>query len=129
MPTVLIVDDEKNIRATLARGLRLEGYRTEEAGDGVEALALLGDGHSGVDLVLTDLALPNMDGLALARELRQARPKVPVLFMTGYTSDESVRRTAALRGHPLIEKPFTADLLVSRVREALDAAAPGDPAD
>ena len=48
--------------------------------------------------------------------------------MTGYTSDESVRRTATLRGHPLIEQPFTADLLVSRVREALDAPAPGGPA-
>jgi PAS domain S-box-containing protein len=127
--TVMIVEDKPEVRRMAVRALQEGGFAVVEAGDGVEALALLGDGHSGVDLVLTDLALPNMDGLALARELRQARPKVPVLFMTGYTSDESVRRTAALRGHPLIEKPFTADLLVSRVREALDAAAPGDPAD
>jgi hypothetical protein len=124
----MIVEDKAEVRRMAARSLQEGGFAVVEAGDGVEALALLADGHSNVDLVLTDLALPNMDGLVLARELRQARPNVPVLFMTGYTSDESVRRTAALRGHPLIEKPFTADLLVTRVREALDAAAPGHPA-
>jgi two-component system, cell cycle sensor histidine kinase and response regulator CckA len=125
---VMIVEDKPEVRQMAMRALREGGFAVMEAGDGVEALALLADGHPAVNLVLTDLALPNMDGLVLARELRRLRPGVPVLFMTGYTSDESVRRTATLRGHPLIEKPFTADLLVSRVREALDAPAPGGPA-
>jgi two-component system cell cycle sensor histidine kinase/response regulator CckA len=125
---VMIVEDKPEVRQMATRALREGGFAVMEAGDGVEALALLADGHPAVNLVLTDLALPNMDGLVLARELSRLRPGIPVLFMTGYTSDESVRRTATLRGHPLIEKPFTADLLVSRVREALDAPAPGGPA-
>jgi two-component system, cell cycle sensor histidine kinase and response regulator CckA len=125
--SVMVVEDKPEVRQMATRALQEGGFAVVEAGDGVEALALLADGHPDVNLVLTDLALPNMDGLVLAGELRRLRPSIPVLFMTGYTSDESVRRTATLRGHPLIEKPFTADLLVSRVREALGAAAPGGP--
>jgi len=125
---VMVVEDQPEVRQVATRTLREHGFAVVEAGDGIQALALLADGHPDVHLVLTDLALPNMDGLVLAQELRRLRPAVPVLFMTGYTSDESVRRTATLRGHPLIEKPFTADLLVRRVREALDAPAPGGPA-
>jgi two-component system, cell cycle sensor histidine kinase and response regulator CckA len=125
---VLVVEDKPEVRRMATRALREGGFAVVEAGDGVQALDLLADGHADVSLVVTDLALPNMDGLVLAGELRRLRPSMPVLFMTGYTSDESVRRTATLRGHPLIEKPFTADLLVSRVREALDAPAPGGPA-
>ena len=125
---VMIVEDKPEVRQMATRALREGGFAVVEAGDGVQALDLLADGHADVNLVVTDLALPNMDGLVLAGELRRLRPSIPVLFMTGYTSDESVRRTATLRGHPLIEKPFTADLLVSRVREALDAPAPGPAA-
>jgi CheY-like chemotaxis protein len=125
---VMVVEDKPEVRQMATRALREGGFAVVEAGDGVEALDLLADGHPDVSLVVTDLALPNMDGLVLARELRRLRPSIPVLIMTGYTSDESVRRTATLRGHPLIEKPFTADMLVSRVREALDAPAPGPPA-
>jgi two-component system, cell cycle sensor histidine kinase and response regulator CckA len=125
---VMIVEDKPEVRQMATRALREGGFAVIEAGDGVQALDLLADGHPDVNIVVTDLALPNMDGLVLAGELRRLRPSIPVLFMTGYTSDESVRRTATLRGHPLIEKPFTADLLVGRVREALDAPAPGPAA-
>ena len=119
---VMVVEDKPEVRQVATRALEAGGFAVVEAGDGVEALALMTDGHANVQLVLTDLALPNKDGLALARDLGRLRPDLPVLFMTGYTSDESARRTALLRGHPLIEKPFTADLLVRRVRAALDAS-------
>ena len=119
---VMVVEDKPEVRQVATRALDAGGFAVVEAGDGVEALALITDGHADVQLVLTDLALPNKDGLALARDLGGIRPDLPVLFMTGYTSDESARRTALLRGHPLIEKPFTADLLVRRVRAALDAS-------
>ena len=119
---VMVVEDKPEVRQVATRALEAGGFAVVEAGDGVEALALMTDGYANVQLVLTDLALPNKDGLALARDLGQMRPDLPVLFMTGYTSDESARRTALLRGHPLIEKPFTADLLVRRVRAALDAS-------
>jgi two-component system, cell cycle sensor histidine kinase and response regulator CckA len=74
--------------------------------------------------VITDLALPRLDGLGLARELATVMPGVPILFMTGHTSSDSMRRSTLVRGHPLLEKPFTADELGRRVRSALDARTP-----
>jgi two-component system, cell cycle sensor histidine kinase and response regulator CckA len=103
--------------------LREAGFATLEAADGLEALALLDGKPSVPALALIDVALPNMDGPTLARELERARPGMPVLFMTGYTSDEAMRDSAVGQGHPLIEKPFTADALVRRVRQSLDAGA------
>lgn len=63
--------------------IRVAGFDRIEAGDGVQALDLLADGHPDVNIVVTDLAFPNMDGLVLAGELRRLRPSIPVLFMTG----------------------------------------------
>ncbi len=119
---VMVVEDKTEVRQMTVRALQAGGFAVVEAADGLDALALLANGHRGVHLVLTDLVLPNKDGLALARELEQLRPDLPVLFMAGDTSDESARRAATRRGLPLIEKPFTADLLVRRVRDALDAS-------
>ena len=121
--TVLVVEDKLEVRQMAVRVLRNAGFAMAEAGDGLEALALLDGDHLAVRLALIDLALPNMDGLALARELARARPHLPLLFMTGYTSDEALRNSALGGEHSLIEKPFTSDLLVRRVRQAVDAAA------
>jgi PAS domain S-box-containing protein len=118
--TVLVVEDQPEVRQMAVRVLREAGFATIEAADGVEALGLLDGNHRAVQLALVDLALPNMDGLSFAQALQGIRPAMPVLFMTGYTSDESARRSATLQGHALIEKPFTADSLVRRVRQALD---------
>ena len=79
------------------RALKSEGYAVVEAGDGQDALDLVKEGPP-VALVITDLALPRLDGLGLARELTTVMPGVPILFMTGYTSSESMRRTALARG-------------------------------
>ena len=125
--TVLVVEDKPEVRQMAVRLLQDAGFATLEAGDGVEAIARVGANHRVVALALIDLALPNMDGLALARELARERPEMPVLFMTGYTSDESLRGSAVGHGHSLIEKPFSAGLLIRRVRQALDAA-PSRPA-
>ena len=120
--TVLVVEDTPEVRQMTARQLRDAGYEVREAGDGVEALSMLAADGAPVHLVLTDLALPRMDGVTLARELATIRPGLPVLLMTGYTSSESARTAALQRGHALIEKPFTAEALARQVREALDAA-------
>jgi signal transduction histidine kinase/ActR/RegA family two-component response regulator len=122
--TVLVVEDQPDVRQMAARALQSEGYTVIEASDGQEALELVGNGAPPIALVITDLALPRLDGLGLARELADALPGVPVLFMTGYTSSDSMRRSALVQGHPLLEKPFTVDELARRVRSALDARAP-----
>jgi two-component system cell cycle sensor histidine kinase/response regulator CckA len=119
--TVLVVEDQPEVRQMAVRALKAEGYQVIEAKDGRDALDILAAGAPPVALVVTDLALPRLDGLALARELAIVLPSVPVLMMTGYTSSESMRRSALARGHPLLEKPFTADELARRVRVALDS--------
>ncbi len=122
--TILVVEDQPEVRQMAVRALDAEGYVVVEAADGVDALAIVKNGGAPVDLVITDLALPRLDGLGLSRELATVLPGVPVLFMTGYTSSESMRRTAQSRGHPFLEKPFTADELARLARAVLDARDP-----
>jgi DNA-binding NtrC family response regulator len=118
MPTVLIVDDEKNIRATLARGLRLEGYRTEVAGNGVEALKLLDEG--GIDLVLLDVQMPEMDGLALLSAMRERRMTVPAIVLTAHGSIERAVQAVKLGAFDFIEKPPSIERILLAAGNALD---------
>ncbi len=118
MPTVLIVDDEKNIRATIARGLRLEGFSAEEAGNGVEALAALDD--ASVDLVLLDLQMPQMDGLLFLEEMRRRGHTVPVIVVTAHGSIERAVRAVRLGAYDLIEKPPSIERILLAARNALD---------
>jgi len=118
MPTVLIVDDEKNIRATLARGLRLEGYRTEEAGNGVEALKVLDEG--GIDLVLLDVQMPEMDGLALLAAMRERGLAVPAIVLTAHGSIERAVQAVRLGAYDFIEKPPSIERILLAADNALD---------
>ena len=118
MPTVLIVDDEKNIRATLARGLRLEGYRTSEASDGREALALLE--NEGADLVLLDVQMPGMDGLELLQEMRERGIAVPAIVLTAHGSIEKAVRAIKLGAFDFIEKPPSIERILLAAGNALD---------
>src|SRR6185436_6129474 len=117
MPTVLIVDDEKNIRATLARGLRLEGYRTEEAADGVEALAALESG--GIDAVLLDMQMPRLDGLGLLAAMRERGLAVPSLVLTAHGSIEQAVKAVRLGAFDFIEKPPSIERILIAVDHAL----------
>ena len=96
--TVLIVEDQPDVRQMAGRALRAEGYKVVEAVDGQHALDVIASETPQVSLVITDLALPRLDGLELGRELSRILPDVPVLFMTGYTSSESMRRSALMKG-------------------------------
>jgi DNA-binding NtrC family response regulator len=118
MPTVLIVDDEKNIRATLARGLRLSGYRTEEAENGVEALRILGDG--GIDLVVLDVQMPEMDGLELLGAMRDRRLRVPTIVLTAHGSIERAVQAVKLGAYDFIEKPPSIERILLAAGNALD---------
>ncbi len=121
---VLVVDDEPAVRQVTQRILELHGYRVLVAADGDEALALFDQHRAEIDLVLTDLMMPGMDGPALVRALRQRRAQLRIVGMTGLTG-----RTAslALTGSdlpPLLAKPFAMDELLAAIHHALTARPP-----
>jgi DNA-binding NtrC family response regulator len=117
MPTILIADDEKNIRATLARSLRLEGYATLEAADGVEALARLETGE--VDLLLLDLQMPVLDGLGLLEKLAERRIAVPTVVLTAHGTIDKAVRAVRLGAFDFIEKPPATERILLAIENAL----------
>ncbi|HET6278804.1 MAG TPA: response regulator, partial [Candidatus Polarisedimenticolia bacterium] len=117
MATILIVDDEKNIRATLGRGLRLEGFATLEAGDGEEALQRI-DSES-VDLVLLDLQMPVLDGFEFLERLRAAGRSLPVVVLTAHGSIDRAVRAVRLGAHDFIEKPPAMERILLTIANAL----------
>jgi PAS domain S-box-containing protein len=119
--TVLLVEDEPAIRSLLAGALRQVGYRVLEAKHGVEAL-LIGSQHDGsVELLLTDVVMPQMNGRELAEQLVKVRPGLKVLYMSAYTDDAVILRGVVQSGAAFLQKPFTLEALARRVREVLDA--------
>ncbi len=116
---ILVVEDEAAVRALAARILRQAGYAVTEASGGAAALALV-DGGLEVDAVLSDVVMPGMDGKSLAGQLRQRRPGIPILFMSGYTGSEALRRGGDERDVALLEKPFSPQSLTARIRQLLD---------
>jgi CheY-like chemotaxis protein len=121
--TVLIVEDEDLVRALASRSLRERGYRVLEARQGAEALRQLEEPVT-VDLVISDVVMPEMGGRELARRLAALRPSLPVLFISGYTGEDVIQRGLLDPGAPFQQKPFTPDGLARKVREMLDAVAP-----
>jgi PAS domain S-box-containing protein len=121
---VMVVEDEESVRTMTGRLLASEGYGVLEAANGREALALVASGSTRIDLVITDVAMPVVNGRELAERLRQIRPGIPVLFMSGYTDDEMVRRGLIDPDHPFLSKPFTPEVLASKVRALLDREVP-----
>ena len=111
--TILVVEDNDQVRRLTCRILRSNGYRVLEATDGERALALAADRE--IDLLLSDVVMPGMGGVELAERLRTERPGLRVLHMSGYTSLPEAAAAAA----ELIEKPFTAEELLARVRALL----------
>jgi signal transduction histidine kinase/ActR/RegA family two-component response regulator len=120
--TILLVEDETSVRNLVERVLKSRGYDVLAAEDGVNALRLASDSSLAVDLVLTDIVMPEMSGRELVEALHDGRPALRVLYMSGYTDDEIVRRGLNDPGMSFIQKPFTAENLAMQVRKALDAA-------
>jgi PAS domain S-box-containing protein len=117
---VLVVEDELLVRDFACRFLQGEGYVTIEAGDGYDAIEVLRADPQNVDLVLSDVVMPRMGGRELADHLARLRPGLPVLFMSGYTNDEIMRRGLLEPGAPFLAKPFSPETLSAKVREVLD---------
>ena len=122
--TVLVVDDEVAVRTIVRRSLQRSGFQCLEASDGASALALIAR-HGPPHLVLTDLVMPGIGGIELARRLRELWPEQPILFMSGYSLDDLRRQGVAGIEGGLIQKPFSPRALASTVAEALARAGPG----
>jgi len=117
---LLIADDEKNIRNTLASTFRLEGYRVDTAPDGEQALAVIERG--GIDLLLIDLQMPRMDGLETLRRLRKAGHELPVIFLTAHGTIEKAVEAVRLGAFDFVEKPPRAEKLLLAAKNALRQA-------
>jgi two-component system, cell cycle sensor histidine kinase and response regulator CckA len=120
--TVLVVDDEMAVRASLRRLLVSHGYRVLEAKDGLDALSELERHRTSVALVLTDIVMPDLDGPGLADRIRHDVPGLPIVFMTGYARDLLTQSGAASANTevPLIEKPFSGRELLRVIRSRID---------
>ncbi|MGQ9751519.1 MAG: PAS domain-containing protein [Thermoanaerobaculaceae bacterium] len=119
--TILVVEDEKTVREVLAESLRALGYQVFTAEDGRAALALLEDRGFAVDLVLSDVVMPNMGGWELFQLVREKAPQVKFLFSTGYSENAVHTNFVKKEGVYLITKPYGLDALGRKVREIFDA--------
>ena len=116
------------MRSLASRGLREHGYTVIEARHGAEALRQLQSRRSGIDLVISDVVMPEMGGRELGRRLRRCGRPLPVLFMSGYTGEDVVQRGLLDPDAPFQQKPFAPDGLARKVRAMLDDGAPRAPA-
>jgi PAS domain S-box-containing protein len=121
--TVLLVEDDANVRSLATRVLTGYGYKVLAAAGGVEALAIALDPSTVIDVVLTDVVMPGLNGRELLEQIVASRPGLASLLMSGYTDDEVVRRGVMQGEAVFLQKPFTPEQLARKVRVALDNAA------
>jgi DNA-binding response OmpR family regulator len=119
--TILVVEDEEAVLRLAARILQFHGYQVLTAGSGTEALRLAAEYKRPIDLLLTDLVMPGMNGKELAERLQHHFPGLRILYMSGYSDDVLARPGALDRGASFMPKPFSMEILAQNVRAALDA--------
>jgi two-component system cell cycle sensor histidine kinase/response regulator CckA len=117
--TILVVEDDEQVRFAIRRMLDSWGYQCLEARNGDVALDFLRQSHDLIDLLLTDLVMPGIDGRALAGQVRKLRPNIKVLMMSGYTEHAAVKTGSLGPGEAFVEKPFTGISLSRAIRGAL----------
>jgi PAS domain S-box-containing protein len=120
--TVLLVEDEKAVRVLVRRVLDRLGYTVLEAEHGAQALDIMAARSEPVDLLLTDVIMPGISGRELADQLQRSHPGIKVLFMSGYTDEAISHHGVLVSGVAFLEKPFTPDILLRKVREVLGPA-------
>jgi len=117
--TILLVEDEEELRALNARGLKSRGYTVIEAGNGVEALEELEKQGRKVDIVVSDVVMPEMDGPTLMKELKQRKPDIKIIFVSGYAEDAFDKTLPDHKQFNFLAKPFTLKQLVTVVKETM----------
>ncbi|MBM3487254.1 MAG: response regulator [Alphaproteobacteria bacterium] len=118
--TVLLVEDEDAVRLFGARALRNKGYTVLEARNGEAALEMLGAGATPIDLLITDVVMPGMDGPTLIRQVREKRPELKVIFISGYTEDSFRKRLGEGETVHFLPKPFSLQQLAGKVKEVMN---------
>ena len=119
--TILLVEDEEGLRALNARGLTSRGYSVLEAGNGVEAIEVLAKNGGKVDLVVSDVVMPEMDGPTLLKELRKRNPALKIIFVSGYAEEAFAKSLPQGEQFSFLPKPFTLKQLVGAVKETMSA--------
>jgi two-component system cell cycle sensor histidine kinase/response regulator CckA len=119
--TILLVEDEEGLRMLNARGLASRGYTVIEAGNGVEAIEKLERQGGKVDLVVSDVVMPEMDGPTLLKELRKRNPEVKIVFVSGYAEDAFEKNLSEAERPNFLAKPFTLKQLIAKVKETMTA--------
>jgi DNA-binding response OmpR family regulator len=117
--TILVAEDDDALRGIVTRVLWDQGYRTLEARHGREALHLAELAAPYLDLVVTDVVMPELDGLELGRELARCWPSLPVLYISAYPANDIFSRGGPTDSTPFLQKPFTPEVLLERVRRLL----------
>jgi len=120
-PTVLVVDDEEDLREAMCRMLQRRGFATLAAADPAEAVAICRDPGRSVDLLLTDLGMPGTSGCMLARLAIEVRPELRVLYVSGLSREMALDQGLLADEATLVQKPYTAEGLSLAVRRALAA--------
>ncbi|MFC1523759.1 response regulator [Thermodesulfobacteriota bacterium] len=118
--TVLVVDDDESVRQFVTDTLQPLGYRVVEASSGMKALDFSKDTRENIDILLTDIVMPGMNGMELAEIIQPARPGIKVVFMSGYTNDAIPPQTDTGKPKAFLDKPFTPSRLTNTLREVVD---------
>lgn len=118
--TVLVVEDEGEVRKVAVRVLRSQGYRVLEASQGLDAFLICEEHEGPIHLLLTDVVMPRMGGREMADRIAEIRPEIKVLYMSGYTDNAIVHYGVLEKGMNFVQKPFSMESLVRKVREVLD---------
>jgi two-component system cell cycle sensor histidine kinase/response regulator CckA len=117
--TILLVEDEEGLRSLNARGLRSRGYSVIEASNGVEAMEALEEKDGAVDLVVSDVVMPEMDGPTLLKAMRGRNPELKIIFVSGYAEDAFEKSLPENQQFAFLPKPFTLSQLVAAVKETM----------
>jgi two-component system cell cycle sensor histidine kinase/response regulator CckA len=118
---ILLVEDEEGLRALNARGLASRGYTVLEASNGIEAIELFEREGGNVDLVVSDVVMPEMDGPTLLKELRRRNPDVKIIFVSGYAEEAFAKNLPSKEQYAFLAKPFTLKQLVAEVKKTMAA--------
>lgn len=119
--TLLVVDDEEAVRRFIAQVLKLAGFQVLEARDGVDGLEVAESHEGPIDLVITDVVMPRLDGRSMAKQLLNHRPDLHFLFISGYTDDIILQYGLFQDGLEFVPKPFSPATLLHKVRYLLQA--------
>jgi hypothetical protein len=122
--TILVVDDEESLRTVIGDLLAQLGYHVLSTSNGPDALALAGEYHGKIDLLLSDVVMDPISGPALAEALTRSRPEMKVVFISGYATATLAPDGALKPGTVLVNKPFTMKTLSAKLREVLESPAP-----